>query len=163
MNNSPEKRKELAQRLRTAGCAVTTVGEDWLSTGDFAVTPAAAPDVPAAAAPEHDPDPPLLHEGLLWEIESRYYGTGEVARARGPLCPDAMTELRYRSERMNESSGDTREVRDSDLVGPYQGSLVCPECGKALRFASASRQVGEVRDEAEKRLDAAERRARRQR
>ena len=39
INRSPERRKELAQRLETAGCAVNLTGDDWLSAGDFAVPP----------------------------------------------------------------------------------------------------------------------------
>jgi len=35
MNNSPEMRKELAQRLQTAGCQVNLGGNDWLRDGDF--------------------------------------------------------------------------------------------------------------------------------
>jgi hypothetical protein len=39
MNGSAERRKELAQRLRTADCAVNLIGEDWLSAGDFTAPP----------------------------------------------------------------------------------------------------------------------------
>ena len=47
INGSVEKRKELAQRLETAGCAVNLTGEDWLSTGDFtAPPPPACPRLP---------------------------------------------------------------------------------------------------------------------
>ncbi len=35
MNNTPERRKELAQRLGTAGCSVDLTGNDWLDAGDF--------------------------------------------------------------------------------------------------------------------------------
>jgi len=35
MTDSAEARKDLAQRLETAGCAVDTDGDDWLSAGDF--------------------------------------------------------------------------------------------------------------------------------
>ena len=35
LDNSPEKRNALAQRLEDAGCAVDRVGNDWLSVGDF--------------------------------------------------------------------------------------------------------------------------------
>ncbi len=35
MDNSPEKRMELARRLGTAGCQVDTSGTDWLSEGDL--------------------------------------------------------------------------------------------------------------------------------
>ena len=42
LNNTPEKRKDLAQRLRTAGCAVSLNGNDWLRAGDF--SPPTVPD-----------------------------------------------------------------------------------------------------------------------
>jgi hypothetical protein len=35
LNDTPEKRNDLAQRLKTAGCDVDTTGTDWLRTGDF--------------------------------------------------------------------------------------------------------------------------------
>ncbi len=37
MDNSAKKRQELAERLRTAGCAVDSSGTDWHSAGDFDV------------------------------------------------------------------------------------------------------------------------------
>ena len=37
MNNSPEKRSELAAKLKAAGCDVATGGSDWYSTGNFEV------------------------------------------------------------------------------------------------------------------------------
>ena len=41
LNDSADKRKDLAQRLRTAGCDVNLDGSDWLQAGDFS-----APKVP---------------------------------------------------------------------------------------------------------------------
>ena len=38
MNNAPEYRNELAQRLLTSGCAANLTGTDWLRTGDFEAT-----------------------------------------------------------------------------------------------------------------------------
>jgi predicted nucleotide-binding protein len=35
LDNSPERRKDLAQRLETAGCAVDVSGSDWLKAGDL--------------------------------------------------------------------------------------------------------------------------------
>jgi predicted nucleotide-binding protein len=37
LDNSPQKRKELAERLKTAGCSIDLRGRFWLSAGDFAV------------------------------------------------------------------------------------------------------------------------------
>lgn len=39
LDNSPERRKELAERLLSAGCAVDTTGEDWLKAGDLTPPP----------------------------------------------------------------------------------------------------------------------------
>jgi len=39
LDNSSERRQEVANRLRTAGCAVRTEGSDWLSVGAFLIQP----------------------------------------------------------------------------------------------------------------------------
>ncbi len=44
LDNSSPKRNDLANRLKDAGCDVTTSGSDWLNAGDF--TPPNAPDAP---------------------------------------------------------------------------------------------------------------------
>lgn len=44
LDNSSRKRNDLANRLKDAGCDVSTAGSDWLSAGDFA--PPDAPDKP---------------------------------------------------------------------------------------------------------------------
>lgn len=61
LNDSAAARQALAKRLQTAGCAIDTVGTDWLTTGDF-TAPSAPGDglalgrrVPSAAPPR----PPL--------------------------------------------------------------------------------------------------------
>ena len=41
LNNTVPKRQNLAERLRTAGCAVNTIGTDWHEAGDL--TPPLAP------------------------------------------------------------------------------------------------------------------------
>ncbi|MGO8945166.1 MAG: TIR domain-containing protein [Syntrophobacteraceae bacterium] len=35
LTNAPESRQDVAERLRTVGCAVSTSGSDWLRQGDF--------------------------------------------------------------------------------------------------------------------------------
>ena len=37
LTDAPEKRNDVAERLRTAGCSVDTSGKDWLRTGNFDV------------------------------------------------------------------------------------------------------------------------------
>lgn len=38
LSNSPDSRNDIAERLRTSGCNVSTSGNDWLKAGDFVVT-----------------------------------------------------------------------------------------------------------------------------
>lgn len=38
LSNNADKRNEIAERLRTAGCDVKTSGNDWLNTGNFNIT-----------------------------------------------------------------------------------------------------------------------------
>jgi len=38
LSNAPDKRNDIAERLRTAGCEISTIGNDWLSTGNFVLT-----------------------------------------------------------------------------------------------------------------------------
>jgi hypothetical protein len=39
LRGTPEDRQDIAQRLVTAGCAVDTSGQDWLTAGDFTAPP----------------------------------------------------------------------------------------------------------------------------
>jgi hypothetical protein len=55
LNNSAERRKEVANRLRTAGCAVSESGTEWLSKGDFEVPPHALPATDPMADPRKFP------------------------------------------------------------------------------------------------------------
>jgi hypothetical protein len=38
MNNTSQRRQELAERLRSAGCAVELSGTEWHDEGDFEVS-----------------------------------------------------------------------------------------------------------------------------
>jgi len=49
LDNTSERRNELAERLRAAGCNVDTSGSDWLKVADFNLPP--APARPASPAP----------------------------------------------------------------------------------------------------------------
>lgn len=49
MDNSAQKRHELAQRLRTAGLPVDTGGSDWLAVGDFTPPNASSSHNPSSA------------------------------------------------------------------------------------------------------------------
>lgn len=66
LDNSPQKRNDLASRLKDAGCDVTTSGSHWLTAGDF--TPPNPPDAPlgrrvasSSGRPQNRLDAQYLH------------------------------------------------------------------------------------------------------
>ena len=66
LNNSTERRQELAQRLRAAGCPVNTYGTDWHNVGDFDaavqdVVPANT-ELPTVNSEQHDGHEPGVSE-----------------------------------------------------------------------------------------------------
>ncbi|MGD9621226.1 MAG: TIR domain-containing protein [Mycolicibacterium sp.] len=67
LNDSAEKRKDLAQRLRTAGCAVNLDGNDWLQTGDFS-----PPDPPGGGYPMGRRIPRQSGQGGA-RVDGRYF------------------------------------------------------------------------------------------
>ncbi|HUH68984.1 MAG TPA: nucleotide-binding protein [Mycobacterium sp.] len=63
---TPEKRKDLAQRLKTAGCDVNLDGDEWMQTGDFS-----APEVPGGPVGRRVPSSrPKSRRNL----DARYFG-----------------------------------------------------------------------------------------
>ncbi|HVR10010.1 MAG TPA: TIR domain-containing protein [Thermoanaerobaculia bacterium] len=88
MNNTQQARNILANRLKTAGCAVNTVGLDWLDTGDFeSCTPEGTLQL---AGPEHEEPVP---EGLALEI-LRAVGDATAGRDQGIGVGGVATTLR---------------------------------------------------------------------
>jgi Predicted nucleotide-binding protein containing TIR-like domain len=74
MNGSAERRKELAQRLETAGCAVNLTGEDWLSAGDFT-----APPPPGGGLPLGKRVPSSGHPAGV-RVDARFHERGNNGR-----------------------------------------------------------------------------------
>jgi predicted nucleotide-binding protein len=64
LDDSPQRRKDLAQRLRTAGCSVDLSGETWLTVGDFAK----AKSNPVPEQPSND----AVHEPVLVQLRRIY-------------------------------------------------------------------------------------------
>jgi hypothetical protein len=67
--NDPQKRKDLAQRLQDAGCAVDLSGNDWLTTGDFTPPPA-----PGGGLPLGRRVPSAAPRGV--SLDARYHRRG---------------------------------------------------------------------------------------
>lgn len=78
LDNTPEKRKKVAQRLKVAGCAVDDSGDDWLRTGDFSLPAKLSGPVsgPKAAHPTGGPgkNAPLSDKERDLLIRSLYGG-----------------------------------------------------------------------------------------
>lgn len=67
LDPSTERRKDLAERLKTAGCSVDMTGTDWLTKGDF--TP---PPPPGAGLPLGRRVPAPVTQGAV-KIDLRYH------------------------------------------------------------------------------------------
>jgi predicted nucleotide-binding protein len=79
LDNTSQRRQELADRLRTAGCPVNLGGTDWHAAGDFVglpLTSRATPHEPQEAVPEAHAglkfgEPQLLDHGILQRTQIR--------------------------------------------------------------------------------------------
>lgn len=89
LTNDASRRLDLANRLKTAGCAVSTLGEDWLKEGDFTITrlPLSIKDAPSHLDPSHPTltphkcpacstaDKPVYLTRLSWSDQQLYDAT----------------------------------------------------------------------------------------
>jgi hypothetical protein len=82
LNNSSERRHDLAQRLQTAGCAVDLTGRDWHTVGSFDLKPA-----PPSAAER------VLDNSADQPGESRTVGTRPVQDWAALEIIDAVNKL----------------------------------------------------------------------
>jgi len=75
MADTPEKRKQLAQRLGTAGCAVDMGGDDWMRAGDFGAALALCSG-PSGSAPS------AVSAGAERQPRESSEGAGRLSRGR---------------------------------------------------------------------------------
>lgn len=74
LNDSSERRQDLAERLRTAGCPVDLTGRDWHKVGSFEIIQVEEPDTDNSA------EFLVLEQGVYWE-----YRNGQRT-SDGPFC-----------------------------------------------------------------------------
>lgn len=94
MNGSPERRQEMAQRLKTAGCPVNLDGSNWISAGDFDSAIRLAEQHPAGAEDDSETTvhtSPYLqlsqdHKEFLLEAATDSGGTILKLTTVGGLC-----------------------------------------------------------------------------
>ena len=107
LDNGPECRTDLAQRLESAGCLVNSDGTDWLSAGDF------------SSPPPHGAGGQPASSGLLRRTEALRADLGDqdgfvawgVAEAYNKLLDDGDVHDLPRAERQERSSVSGRMSR----------------------------------------------------
>lgn len=90
INSTPEKRKQLAQRLERAGCKIDLTGEDWMNAGDFE-----APVIDIITEFEKletDYEPDELAIEILVEI-SAYHKDGRTIEELGTNSPLGLQKI----------------------------------------------------------------------
>lgn len=77
LEDTPESRNELANRLKTAGCAVNTDGNDWINAGDFNAPSLKIPNnynlpTDTMASIEHETEMKIqLDFGVYFDVQGR--------------------------------------------------------------------------------------------
>jgi hypothetical protein len=66
-------RKEVAERLQTAGCLVSTSGQDWLNEGDFSIVRSVTADSSAGKVQKASGEFGLLREELSEKVVDANY------------------------------------------------------------------------------------------
>jgi hypothetical protein len=75
LRDTADSRKELAQRLKTAGCTVDTSGAGWLKAGDFATPPEPGDGLPLG---KKVPSQPRKQVGFDVQFHDRSSGGGRL-------------------------------------------------------------------------------------
>lgn len=101
MDNTPAKRTQLAQRLKTAGCDVDMSGTDWLTSGDLTPPPALGGGLPLGkrVASNTEPRQPKLRARFargnskdFSNIYVRNLGPGEVRNLNVEVLDERVAE-----------------------------------------------------------------------
>lgn len=115
MDNSPQKRHELASKLMTAGCAVDMGGADWQSIGDL--TP---PNNAAPATEETKPTPSAKKRPNLTLKKEVYLGTLYLL---GGIWSKALPAgIRY-ADRENSYRAIFAEIKNAGKSGEEVGAV----------------------------------------
>jgi hypothetical protein len=149
LDNSQEKRQDLANRLKTAGCQVDISGTDWLTEGDFILA------VPESLQPVGaEPQPTLVIEGPVetnmgqmgrgWGIRVRNrtldfaegcHGRLEDIELETPIAQWSMS--RWPKDRDLHWSGQVEGASDYEIAGGQTATLnvVSSDRSKVIKLA----------------------------
>ena len=97
LSDSPKKRNEIVERLRTAGCAVSTSGNDWLSTGSFKVVRESKKQSTSYAKTD-------LTEGDIIALLNNWW-----PRSKEPVPDDVSVNFREIDESLSLPYGSTKK------------------------------------------------------
>jgi len=128
LNNSPEQRNTLAQRLQTAGCSVDTIGGDWLSAGDFE---AASISSKNSALSESD------HTDEIKQFEIINDAYWKKSNGDGPFCMRCKDEYKLLIHMIN----------NNDI------SYRCPKCNNVVRGPDAAKLAAKVNKSSKQRAN----------
>jgi predicted nucleotide-binding protein len=119
LNNLPEQRNTLAQRLQTAGCPVDTSGRDWYSAGNFELSIMSSQNDDLAIANQNNEIDQLeIKDNAYWKKSD---GDGPFCM----LCKD-------------ENKGLIHMINNNDL------SYTCPKCKNSVRGPDADKLADKV-------------------
>lgn len=137
LDNSPSSRKELAQRLRTAGCPVDLTGADWMTIGDLS-----PPASPGFGLPLGKRVPSGVQSSRV-RLDARYHDRGKGSGTLEVINLGTESVLDLNLEVPSEAG--TFHVFSDDLPLPRLPA------GKSARMY-ASRSMGPGRDHFDVRL-----------
>ena len=132
LDNSPERRQELAQRLRDAGCPVNLEGSEWYKAGDFegavARLPQGSPES-AGNGEQHSPRadlPQLSEDACELLVEAARDKSGTILKISGGRSLSISAGSKSFGETSNARSEARweqaiQELLDEDLVADQSG------------------------------------------
>jgi hypothetical protein len=136
LDDTIERRHELAEKLRTAGCAVKTTGQDWIKAGKFTLGEVVKISRDASGSGSVIPN-----ENLIERNSKGYYIEKVTGRLLCGLCYERDGSMRTLIER--ESPGIAMATVSRGGKSGYASStefLKCPECGTEYAHEHKSRR-----------------------
>jgi predicted nucleotide-binding protein len=112
LSNLAERRNEIAERIRTAGCDVSKSGNDWLNTGDFEVIRERRTNSSSYAAKDTDEEDLFEAYGINWNKEYKK----RCLRCRSPL--------KYSSEKFGPSVLFCSSCNEKHVLKDTNGNLL---------------------------------------
>lgn len=112
LSNLAERRNEIAERLRTAGCDVSTSGNNWIYTGDFNVIRGRKPDSSSYSVKDIDKEDLFEAYGINWNKEYK------------KRCLRCKSPLKYSSEKFGPSVLFCSNCNEKHILKDTNGNLL---------------------------------------